>query len=130
MVRVDKSPEFSTGLYKAHVKIEKSENFKEQNLKNVDVIIKDLKSTLSVPIEAVDNFYQEDKSFVWSSQNGVAKPVPVELGVYGQNRVEVTKGLKEGDLVVTNGYQALKEGVTLRIRKCEKCEDQASEVSL
>lgn len=130
IVDVDKSPEFSTGLYKAHVKIDKPENFKEQNLKNVDVVIKDLKSTFSVPIEAVDNFYQEDKTYVWSAKNGVAKPIPVELGLSGHNRVEVTKGLSEGDFIVINGYQALKDGVNLRIRKCDKCEHGQSEVSL
>jgi YHS domain-containing protein len=57
---------------------------------------------LSVPEEAVlDSGLQ--KLVYRKTSDGVFEPVPVQIGVAYANRVVITKGLNEGDLVVTSG---------------------------
>jgi hypothetical protein len=45
-----------------------------------------------------------------------AKYVPLETGLTSEDRIEVLKGLKEGDVVVTRGSNLLKDGDRVRVR--------------
>ncbi|MCA1586498.1 MAG: efflux RND transporter periplasmic adaptor subunit [Acidobacteria bacterium] len=69
---------------------------------------------LVVPRPAVVDF--EGKRGVWTpSDDNKARFVPVELGMEAPERVEVIKGLKEGDQVVVVGAASLRTNDTLMI---------------
>ena len=53
-------------------------------------------------------------NFVFSIQNGKAVLSPVEVGVRGLNQVEIKEGLAEGDLIITDGMNSLKDGDPVR----------------
>lgn len=62
------------------------------------------------------------KSYVFvatniNGENGVAKKVFVETGQKSENSVEITKGLKAGDVVITDGSKNLTEGQKVKISK-------------
>jgi len=47
------------------------------------------------------------REVVFVVENNVAKMVPVQTGISDDNNIEITSGLKEGQLVVTGSYKAL-----------------------
>ncbi|MGE5623838.1 MAG: efflux RND transporter periplasmic adaptor subunit [Methanocella sp.] len=53
-------------------------------------------------------------AYVFVVADGTAATRPVTVGVQGRERVEVLKGLKEGELVVVLGQQQLREGQQVR----------------
>lgn len=120
--RVANSPQLATGMYQGFIQVSDTKKIKDQSVQTVDVVLKSLKEAMSVPIESV--VYDKEKSFLWLSENGVAVRKPIELGVAGQGRVEVTRGLQRGDLIVTNGQKFLKSGLKLRVQECESCSNE------
>ncbi len=57
------------------------------------------------------------KPFVWKldpASKAVAR-APVELGDLVDNRVKITSGLKEGDLVAVSGVNQLRDGMVVRV---------------
>jgi len=51
---------------------------------------------------------KEEVQGLFVVQNGIAKFLPVETGVMGSTDVEVTKGINQGDEIVTGSYQVLR----------------------
>ncbi len=56
-----------------------------------------------------------DKRFVWCIVNGQAVRQYVKTGKFTPNGVEILSGLRGGEEIVTEGYQSLYEGATLKI---------------
>ncbi len=70
------------------------------------------KTAVSVPLSAMAG--DSAAPAVWVVKDGRAVRVPVETGAYGEDTVEITKGLAPGDVVVTAGAQRLHEGEEVR----------------
>lgn len=68
---------------------------------------------LSVPEAALAPVGQSQ--FVFRVQDGRAERVQVEIGQRQGGRVEVTSGLREGDVVVVAGIQKIIDGQTVRV---------------
>ena len=62
-------------------------------------------NALSVPQSALVDF--KDRPAVWVVEGDVARRKSITLGMVSGERVEVTSGLKPGDLVITSGQQRL-----------------------
>ncbi len=73
---------------------------------------------------------KEEIQGVFVIHNGKADFVPVETGIAGTTDIEVTKGLKEGDEIVTGSYKVLrtlKNGSSVKIdNTAPKKEDEKS----
>ena len=70
------------------------------------------KSVISVPVGTLQN---DDKGkFVMAAvqENGklVARKKPVTIGELYGDKVEIKEGLKEGDRIITDGFQGLYDG--------------------
>jgi RND family efflux transporter MFP subunit len=63
---------------------------------------------LAIPESAL--FSQEGKFFAFVVQNGVAHRKEVETGHRFEGKVEILKGIREGEQVVTVGHEQLTEG--------------------
>lgn len=61
----------------------------------------------------------EGTSSVMLIADGKAQETPVELGIKNDTQVQITKGLKVGDLVVTNGAYGLPNGSKVKISEPE-----------
>lgn len=61
-----------------------------------------------VPIGIIQTTTDNQK-FIWCDRDGVAKRTIVTTGAARGNGVEIVTGLKEGDRIVTGGYQKISE---------------------
>lgn len=68
---------------------------------------------IAVPVEAVVSTGSEP--YVFKNVNGKAVQTPVEIGNLYDNRYQITKGLKIGDQVVTQGADRLFNGDVLTV---------------
>ena len=89
---------YSPKIYKSRIDvIGKSKNLVSGMNVNIRIIRSILKNRLIVPIESV--FEKNGKYFVYVKTASKYKEAPVEIGKANENFVEVTSGLKEGDVV-------------------------------
>jgi membrane fusion protein (multidrug efflux system) len=107
------SPENDAMLYRLELSVDNHDNlilpgmfFRAQLVKRV------IKDTVAVPLFTV--IKREDRQFVFVEENGVAKKLPVELGVIEDWRVQITKGLSPGSRVVVEGHRDIDHGYQLK----------------
>lgn len=68
---------------------------------------------ISLPLTAI--FEQQSATSVWLVENGVVKPVPVQVAGTSGNRILVAGGVTPGQTVVTAGVNLLKPGQKVTI---------------
>ena len=93
----------------------KTGNFEADQVVKAKLIWKTMQG-ITVPTNAVMNFAGEKFVFIVNKDNTVIQ-TPVELGDLDGSQVVVTKGLKEGDSIVTSGIQKLRNGSPVSIQK-------------
>ena len=108
------SPENDARLYRLELAIDNEDNlimpgmfFRAQLVKRV------ITDAVAVPLFTV--IKREDRQFVFVEEDGVAKMVPVELGIMEDWRVQITKGLSPGSRVVVEGHRDIDHGHKLKI---------------
>ena len=80
----------------------------------IDLIVEERKNALVAPKSAVIDF--ENKRGVWQpTAENRARFVPVELGIEGNDQIEILSGLNEGDKFVTTGATAVRNNDQLVI---------------
>ncbi|MBF7081574.1 efflux RND transporter periplasmic adaptor subunit [Desulfallas sp. Bu1-1] len=72
------------------------------------------KETLLVPREAVVK--SNGKDIVWVVKDGKAGSRPVTVGISDGKKIEIKKGLKEGEQVVVSGQDTLQENAKVEIK--------------
>jgi len=73
----------------------------------INLLVEQRKGTLVVPKEAVVD-YENQRGVFTTTPETKARFVPIEIGLEEADRVEVTKGLQEGDSIVVAGASALR----------------------
>ena len=63
----------------------------------INIVTKTIPNTLAVPVEAV--FEDNDRFFVYRATLTGPKEVDVKIGESNDNFVQITEGLKEGNVV-------------------------------
>lgn len=108
------SPENGARLYRLELVIDNKDHlilpgmfFRAQLVKRV------ITDTVVVPLFTV--IKRQDLQFVYVEENGVARQLPVELGIIEDWRVQVTKGLSPGSRVVVEGHRDIDHGHKLKI---------------
>jgi len=69
--------------------------------------------TIVLPRNAV--ITKDDETYVYVVEDGTAKKVMVELGIEAGETIEITKGLKDGDDVVTKGQTYISDGEAVNV---------------
>lgn len=127
LTSIASSPEITTALYPAKIKF--TEKIELDN-PVVDIIVTNLKDTLSVPVEALNRAAGNNSVEVWTvGEDQKASPKKVSLGLHTAHRVEIKEGLSVGDKVVVNGYKYLSPNQKARVRNCENCNENIQEVN-
>ncbi|NJW54239.1 efflux RND transporter periplasmic adaptor subunit, partial [Salinimicrobium oceani] len=72
-------------------------------------------NVLTIPREAFVGSVSDNRVFVL--ENGIAKLKQIQTGINYGNKVEVTAGLNEGDIVVTSGQINLTDNTPVKILK-------------
>jgi len=60
---------------------------------------------------------EENIQKVFAVENSKAIEKPITIGIVNHPLVEVVDGLKEGDIVITQGFYALKDGIKVRVKE-------------
>lgn len=81
---------------------------------NIKVITESKTGTLSISDKAV--FEYQGKSCVFVDDNGTAKLRQIEKGIESDDRIEVVKGLKEGEQVILSPDSKLNEGTKIKAK--------------
>lgn len=74
---------------------------------DMEIVTQQRPRALSVPRNALTEFNGEPA--VWVVNGETAERKSVTTGLTGEDRIEITSGLEEGDLVITSGYSRLME---------------------
>ena len=74
---------------------------------------KDRVTTISLPNNVIQLSHTGER-YVWYLRDGKAKAVTVRIGELTDNGVQITDGLSEGDLVITDGYQKVSEDMKVK----------------
>ncbi|TEB10787.1 Macrolide export protein MacA [Pelotomaculum propionicicum] len=74
----------------------------------IDLFTGALQKIIAVPVDAV--IEQDGQHIVYIVEDGKAKEVYVETGVSNDSRIEITKGLEEGQSVIVQGNRLLSDG--------------------
>jgi membrane fusion protein (multidrug efflux system) len=82
---------------------------------NVDLVLRSISDALTVPSIAIIPELGGKKVFVF--EDGAAQPRTVETGIRAESVVQVTSGLKEGDVVIISGLQQLQPGLEVEIEE-------------
>jgi membrane fusion protein (multidrug efflux system) len=106
------SPESGARIYRLELAIDNKDNlimpgmfFRAQIVKRV------IEDTVAVPLFTV--IKREDQQFVFVEEDGVARQLPVQLGIIEDWRVQITNGLSKGSRVVVEGHRDIDHGYKL-----------------
>lgn len=115
-----------TGMYTVKVEMDnKDGKIKSGMLAEVNFTAESAEDTIVLPRNAV--IEKEGETYVYVVENGVAKKVIVELGIEAADTIEITKGLKNGDDVVTKGQTYISDGEEVNISNADPAETEKSE---
>lgn len=103
-----------TGMYTVKIELDNKDGvIKSGMMAEVNFTAESAEDTIVLPRNAV--ITKEDETYVYVVENGVAKKVMVELGIEAADTIEITKGLKDGDNVVTKGQTYISDGEEVNV---------------
>lgn len=103
-----------TGMYTVKVELNNSKGIiKSGMMAEVSFTAESSDDTIVLPRNAV--ITKEDETYVYVVEKGAAKKVAVETGIEAGETIEIAKGLKKGDNVVTKGQTYLSDGEEVNV---------------
>ena len=114
-----------TGMYTVKVELDNADGIiKAGMMAEVNFTAEKAEDTIVLPRNAV--ITKEDETYVYVVKGGTAKKVMVELGIEAEDTIEITKGLKKGDDVVTKGQTYISDGEEVNVVNADaKTKDKA-----
>ena len=116
----------SNGLYDIKAAIQNGEALTTGSKAKVSVLKDIAENVMTIPVDSVS--YDDGNPFIYIYDNGVAKRVGIESGIYDMERMEVEGGLNADDLVITSWSNELSDGVEVVLAD-EETESQVDESS-
>lgn len=80
---------------------------------------------MTVPIDAV--YHESEKSYVYSYDNGKAKKLYVETGLFNDEVIEIISGLNDSDKIITTWSSQLRDGVEVNVSNSGASVDNKSD---
>ncbi|MFC3884403.1 efflux RND transporter periplasmic adaptor subunit [Bacillus songklensis] len=107
-----------TGLFTVQIPISNEKQFIKGGMKaTATVTVRSLKDVLAIPSSAV--LYEKNEPYVFTVENKKAVKTPVSLGFESDGVFQVLEGLENGDKIVVDGQERLKNGDAIQERKSE-----------
>ena len=112
-----------TGMYTVKIELDNADGIiKSGMMAEVSFTAEKAEDTIVLPRNSV--ITKEDETYVYVVKDGVAKKVPVELGIEAADTIEITKGLKDGDDVVTKGQTYISDGEEVNVVNADVTETE------
>lgn len=112
-----------TGLFKVKAGLEDTDEIATGSTVKLNLVTERATGAMLVPVNAI--YYSGGDGYVYLYQDGIAKMVPVEVGLYDSESAEITSGLSTEDMVVQTWSSNLYEGA--KIRLYEETEDTSAD---
>lgn len=80
-----------------------------------DIVVQHSDSTIVIPKEIL--LSRRHHKYVYVVEKGVARRRDVKTGLQDEKNIEITEGLKEGDVLVIRGYETLQDKSKVKIQK-------------
>ena len=114
VVEVSKATAQDTRAFQVDVLVDNPERLLRPGMfGRLEVVVEKRSEAISIDKTLITRRNNRDVVFVVEKlpeqTNPVAREVPVELGLEGRDTVEVTWGLKEGDALITRGFEVLQD---------------------
>ena len=116
LVSLDNQIDSGTGTVKAKAIFENSDNALYPNqFVNVRLLVATEKNAVTIPVSSIQR--GNDGFFVYTVKNATSHTTPVEPGYTNNALAVITKGLDEGETVVTDGLDRLRDGTRVAVQK-------------
>ena len=120
VVEIGKSASADTRAFVIDVLVENPDRaLKPGMFGRVDIVTERRRDSISIDKDMITK--RNNKTVVFVAEKGtdvdyyVAREVPIEVGLEGRDKIEVTWGLKEGDAVITRGFEVLQDKSPLSV---------------
>lgn len=111
---IDRAVDPQTGTIKARLLFDNKENYLKAGMTgNVEILNNGNTEKILIPQKAVTE--QMSEYFVYTTDGKVAHQKKVSLGARIGDKIVVNNGLSEGEQVITEGLQKLREGAPVQI---------------
>ncbi|MGN0159654.1 MAG: efflux RND transporter periplasmic adaptor subunit [Brotaphodocola sp.] len=110
-----------TGLFKVKAEMPASDEIAIGSTVTLNVVTERVENAMLVPVNAI--YYSGGDGFVYLYEDGVARMVPVEVGLYDSDYAEIISGLSKDDIVVSTWSSNLYEGAKIRLYEDAVAED-------
>jgi HlyD family secretion protein len=77
-----------------------------------DILTGEAKGVLTLPLECV-KFGRNGEIHVFVIEGNIAKLTPIKTGLQSETNIEIIEGLKEGDIVISNPSDEVKDGIAV-----------------
>ncbi|MEY8337785.1 efflux RND transporter periplasmic adaptor subunit [Lachnospiraceae bacterium 62-35] len=114
----------SSGLYQIKARVDQGEALSTGSKVKVNVLREGVKSVMTIPLGAVS--YDEGNPYIYVYNNGMAKRVDIESGIYDMEIMEVKSGLSAGDQVISSWSNELTDGVEVMLVDEDKSQEDGS----
>ena len=78
----------------------------------ITMVTQHAENVMTVPIDAV--YHESEKSYVFSYENGKAKKLYVETGLFNDEIIEIISGISKDDQIITTWSSQLRDGVEVK----------------
>ena len=98
----------ATGLFKVKASVEKGDALSTGSSVKLSVTSQKVENVMTLPVDAV--YYSGGDAYVYTYDNGTVHHVPVEVGIYDSQRIQLVSGIGAQDEVITTWSSELFEG--------------------
>lgn len=115
-----------TGLFKVKAEMPGSDEIAIGSTVTLNVVTERAMNAMLIPVNAV--YYSGGDAYVYLYEEGTAKMVPVEVGLYDSEYAEILSGLSWDDIVVSTWSSNLYEGAKIRLYEDAVAEAKHGEI--
>lgn len=105
----------ATGLFKIKASVEEGDALPTGSTVKLYVTSDKQEGVMTLPVDAV--YYSGGDAYVYTYDNGTVHHIPVEVGIYDSEKVQILSGISQSDQVITTWSSELFEGS--KVQKAE-----------
>lgn len=112
----------ATGLFKIKASVEDGDALPTGSQVKLYVTSDKAENVMTLPVDTV--YYSGGNAFVYTYDNGTVHQVPVEVGIYDSERIQILSGIDESTQVITTWSSELYEGSQVQVVSAETQTEQ------
>lgn len=108
ITEVNSMVDAQTGLFKVKASVDNGDALATGTIVKLSVISDNVENVMTIPVDTV--YYSGGDAYVFTYDNGTVHKVPVEVGIYDSENMQILSGITMDDTVITTWSSELFEG--------------------